>query len=219
MSTLPLLISVYKLTCSRSSVSFSQALPGENSPAATTETSTPRGRISCRKQAAKLSTAACVAHCMPRTGAGTLLRPLSNACNMQKQKKVCKTNCQSIFDPTRNQQALVESVQKSDVKNTIRPFALRNNGNINCVKRATPSHMRNKDYLSWLTIKYHIPTNTCLSYEKCKIKLLQFIDDDIDDTARRATPCRYFSSLEYLHFHNFSESGVAYGNALHLQKG
>uniref|UniRef100_A0A1B0AG73 Uncharacterized protein n=1 Tax=Glossina pallidipes TaxID=7398 RepID=A0A1B0AG73_GLOPL len=69
---------VYKsqrLTCSRNSVSFSQALPGENSPAATTETSTPRGRISWRKQAAKLSTAACVAHCMPRTGAGTLLRP------------------------------------------------------------------------------------------------------------------------------------------------
>lgn len=63
------------LTWSRSSVSFSQPLPGANSPAATTDTSTPRVRISWRRQAAKQSTAAWVAHWIPRTGDGTRFRP------------------------------------------------------------------------------------------------------------------------------------------------
>uniref|UniRef100_A0A1B0BUD5 Uncharacterized protein n=1 Tax=Glossina palpalis gambiensis TaxID=67801 RepID=A0A1B0BUD5_9MUSC len=134
--------SIHRLTCSRNSVSFSQALPGENSPAATTETSTPRGRISWRKQAAKLSTAACVAHCMPRTGAGTLLRPSSSAYNMQKQKKVCKQIAKAFL----TQLVLFSSIYLPDVKNTMRPFALRIKGNINCVKRATPSRLRNNQH-------------------------------------------------------------------------
>lgn len=50
--------------------SDSQAVPAANSPADTTDTSTPRGFNSCLKHTANPSKPACVAHWAPRTGAG-----------------------------------------------------------------------------------------------------------------------------------------------------
>lgn len=57
-------------TCSNIDVSLSHAFPAANSPAATIDTSTPRGLSSCLKHKAKPSRPACVAHCAPRTGVG-----------------------------------------------------------------------------------------------------------------------------------------------------
>lgn len=70
-----------KFTCSNMEDSESQAVPDANSPAAITDTSTPRGRNSWRKHVANPSMPAWVAHCAPRTGAGTR----ANA--MGKQRK------------------------------------------------------------------------------------------------------------------------------------
>lgn len=47
-----------KITCSIIDDSDNQAVPAANSPAAQTDTSTPRGRNSCRRQVAKPSIAA-----------------------------------------------------------------------------------------------------------------------------------------------------------------
>lgn len=63
------------LTCCLKLSSVNQELPGLNSPAATMETSTLLDLNSCLMQEAKLSTAAWVAHWIPRTGEGTLLKP------------------------------------------------------------------------------------------------------------------------------------------------
>lgn len=52
-------------TCSNIDDSESHAVPDANSPAATIDTSTPRGRNSCRRHVAKPSIPACVAHCAP----------------------------------------------------------------------------------------------------------------------------------------------------------
>lgn len=71
-------------TCSNIDVSLSHAFPAANSPAATIDTSTPRGLSSCLKHKAKPSRPACVAHWAPRTGVGIF----DKAENWEKKRKL-----------------------------------------------------------------------------------------------------------------------------------